>query len=431
MTERTTAIGGIRTVPLPDAIARDYLLLALRLDHHIPGIVDGYYGPADLKAQVDLEGVRPPARLAEDAADLHERVRTSVADPARREWLDRQLTAFETHAALLSGQDIPYLETIGRCFAWSPHREADAVYDRAADELDRVLPGDEPLDARVAADDEAWTVPPEAARQVVDRLVDRFRERARASFGLPEGEGLRVSFVRDQPWTGYNWFDGGRRSRVDLNTDLPLRIPSMVTTVAHETYPGHHLEHATKEDELVDRRGWLEASLLALNTPECLISEGLANVGGDFVADPAERADLLVELATLAGIGLARDAGALRAAAVRRVAMTEPRKSLDASRVDAALLRHADGRSHDEVLDYLIRVGRFAPDVAEKRLEFIEHPLWRLYVFVYVEGERLVRRWLDAAPAEERVARFGRLLREPLTPVSIARDVGAASPVVA
>ena len=60
----TPAVGGLRDVPVPDPIARDYLLLALRLDQHIPGLVDGYFGPADLKAQVDIEQLRPPARLA-------------------------------------------------------------------------------------------------------------------------------------------------------------------------------------------------------------------------------------------------------------------------------------------------------------------------------------------------------------------------------
>ena len=57
---RTPAVGGTRDVPVPDPIARDYLLLALRLDQHVPGTVDGYFGPADLKAQVDLEQLRPP-----------------------------------------------------------------------------------------------------------------------------------------------------------------------------------------------------------------------------------------------------------------------------------------------------------------------------------------------------------------------------------
>jgi hypothetical protein len=431
MTVRTTAVGGTRTVPAPDPIAREYLLLALRLDHHIPGLVDSYYGPADLKARVDLDPVRPPARLAEDAAILRERLGSDVTDPARRHWLELQLAAFETHAAGLAGRHLPYLETIGRCFAWRPARHTEESFEAAAAELDRLLPGREPLAARLAADDEAWTVPVDAARRLVDGLVARFRDRAAVRFGLPDGEDLRVSFVRDQPWSGYNWYDGGRRSRVDLNTDLPLRIPSLIATVAHETYPGHHLEHATKEEELVDRRGWLEASLLAINAPESLISEGLANVAGDFVVERSQEPALLAELASDAGIALARDPGALRAAAERRVAMMEPRKQLDASRVDAAILRHAEGWSHDQALDYLIRVGRFAPSVAAKRLEFIEHRLWRLYVFAYVEGERLVRRWLDAGPAEERIARFGRLLREPLTPVSIARELGIDSPAVA
>ena len=76
-------------------------------------------------------------------------------------------------------------------------------------------------------------------------------------------------------------------------------------------------------------------------------------------------------------------------------------------------------------LDYLTRVGRFPRAVSEKRLEFIEHPLWRTYVFVYHEGEALLRRWLEAVPAADRAARFGRLLREQLSPVAIAAEAGA------
>ena len=58
----TLAAGGQREIPVPDPVARDYLLLALRLDQHVPGLVDAYYGPADLKARVDMESLRPPRR---------------------------------------------------------------------------------------------------------------------------------------------------------------------------------------------------------------------------------------------------------------------------------------------------------------------------------------------------------------------------------
>jgi hypothetical protein len=91
-------------------------------------------------------------------------------------------------------------------------------------------------------------------------------------------------------------------------------------------------------------------------------------------------------------------------------------------------MRHADGASHEETLAYLERVGRFAPRLAEKRLEFIEAPLSRTYVFVYHEGQALLRRWVEVVPADERPARFGRLLHEQLTPAAIAAELAAATP---
>ena len=79
----TLAMGGTRTVPTPDPIARDYLLLGLRLDQHIPGLVDGYFGPAELKAQVDMEQLRSPAALRDDAAALRVRLPSRSAIPLR------------------------------------------------------------------------------------------------------------------------------------------------------------------------------------------------------------------------------------------------------------------------------------------------------------------------------------------------------------
>jgi hypothetical protein len=84
----TLAAGGERQVPVPDPAARDYLLLGLRLDQHIPGLVDAYFGPADLKARVDIEPLRSPAALADDAEGLRARVARHVRKPARRGWLD-------------------------------------------------------------------------------------------------------------------------------------------------------------------------------------------------------------------------------------------------------------------------------------------------------------------------------------------------------
>src|SRR3954452_11964700 len=127
MTASTPALGGTRDVPAPDPIARDYLLLALRLDQHVAGLVDGYFGPADLKAAVDLERVPSPARLASDADALRERLPSEVEDDDRRRWLDAQLVAMRTQAAALAGEALPYIEHVTRCFDRTPRRPDQAV----------------------------------------------------------------------------------------------------------------------------------------------------------------------------------------------------------------------------------------------------------------------------------------------------------------
>jgi hypothetical protein len=418
------AVGGTRQVPEPDPIAEDYLLLGMRLDQRIPGLVDGYFGPAALKARVDMEQPRAPARLREDALALADRVSREVGEPARRDWLTAQLRALEAQAAGLAGDPLPYEELVTREMGFAPPRHDDAEFHDALAVLEARLPGVGPVDDRLEAWDRRLEVPVDRLLAVVDWLVAQFRERAARLFGLPPGEDLRVSLVTKQPWSGYNWFDGGRRSRVDINTDLPTRAPDLVHTVAHETYPGHHLEHAWKEAELVDRDARLEASILLINTPECPISEGLADLGTSFAAPLEERADLLVELFERAGLAVAEDPVAAREAAELAVAISGPRLSIAAIRGNAAFLRHADGRSHDEVFTYLQEVGGYTSELAAKRLEFIEHPLWRTYVFVYAEGEALLRRWMEAVPEPERAARFGRLLHEQVTPGRLLAELG-------
>lgn len=422
--QRVTALGGERTVPAPDPIARDYLLLALRLGQRIPGLIDGYFGPADLKAQVDLEQLRAPGRLADDAVELTGRLETEVVDPARRDWLRLQVDALGTHARALAGETLPYVELVSRCFATVPVARGEATFLAAAAELDALLPGPGRLVDRLAAWDARLVIPADRLAPVVDWLVAVLRGRAEPLFGIPPGDALRVSLVSGQPWSGYNWYDGGLRSRVDLNVDLPIRAPDLVATLAHETYAGHHLEHAWKEAELVERQGHLEASVLLINAPECLVSEGLAEVGRRFVVPSADEADLLLELISRAGLAVAADPLEAREVAGRAAALRTPRGALRAADIDAALMLHANGVDPAVVRSWLERVALLSPERAAKKLEFLEHPLWRTYAFVYGEGTALLERWLASAPADVRAARYRRLLVEPLTPPAIRAEIG-------
>jgi hypothetical protein len=390
------------------------------LDQHIPGLVDAYLGPADLKAQVDMEQLRAPSRLADDAATLRGRLAIEVPDAGRRTWLEAQLVALETQALALAGRPIAYLDHVSRCFDRRPAPPADRQYDEAAAALDRLAPGSGPLAGRLDAWDARMVLPEPRLGGLIDWLLDGFRARAAAAFGLPPGETVRVELVGSRPWTGYNWFEGALRSRVDLSTGLPIRGPDLVRTLAHETYPGHHLEHAWKELGLVVREGRMECSVQLINTPECLISEGLADVGYRFAVPPGLEVDLLAELFERAGPPLAADAAEAHALAETAAGIRPWRRQLDAARANAAILRHVEGRSRRETIDYLVSVGRFDPGRAAQRVDFIEHPLWKHYAFVYSEGEALIEAWLEQVPEAERARRFGRLLREALTPSRLA-----------
>jgi hypothetical protein len=425
---RVRALGGERDVPAPDAIARDYLLVALRLDQHDPGLVDAYIGPADLKAAVDLEPMPSPARLRDDAGALRHRLASELqgeGDADRRVWLDAQLVALETRAAVLAGDDVPYLEQVRLGYQLVPRRRDEAELDAAAEDLEELVPGAGPLDERFGEWDEQLTIEPERLPGVLDWLVGELRKRSAGRFGLPAGESVGIGLVRGRSWSGYCWFDGGGHSRIDLNLDLPIRAPELVSTVAHETYAGHHLEHAWKERVLVDEAGRLEASAMLLLTPECLISEGLAELGPRLLLPDADRVDLMVELLERADLRFGSPTGT-RAVAATAVAIDPLRRRLGESIVNAALLRHVDGAASDEVLAYLRRYGRFPEPRARQRLQFLEDPRWRTYVFVYDEGFDLLRRWVELAAPVQRDARFGRLVREQLTPGRLAAELATA-----
>ncbi len=427
MTARPTepAVGGDRRVPAPDAIARDYVLLALRLDQRLPGLVDGYFGPAALKAQVDIEQLPSPSRLVADATALLARLVREVDDPVRAEWLRVQLVALETHARALAGESLPYLEHVGRCFDAVPERRDEAVFRAATAELDELVPGPGSLADRLADWDARMVVPVDRLKAVLGWLVSVARERSVGLFGSPAGDSLQVSLVAGQPWSGYNWYDGGLRSRFDINTDLPVRAPDLIGLVAHETYPGHHLEHSWHEALRVDRDGELEASVLLINAPECFISEGLAEVGRRFAVPLEAEPTVLAELLERAGVRSGDDPAARRTTVERAIRIRDARSALGPASTNAALMLHVDGLARADVGFWLGRVAAMSPDRAAKRLEFLEHPLWRTYVFVYDGGAALLERWLAMVPPGDQAARFRRLLVEPVTPSGIAREVDA------
>ena len=169
---------------------------------------------------------------------------------------------------------------------------------------------------------------------------------------------------------------------------------------------------------LYREQGRAEASVELINTPEAFISEGLAELGESLILDSARWTELLAGICARAGLELSAD---------ELAGQWQVSRALNALRGvggDAALLLHHQRLPREKVLDFIRQRALRTPEQAAKTLEFIDHPLWRTYVFCYAGGERLLRRWVDgAADATARRARFWRLLTEQLTPSAIAREI--------
>ncbi|MGI8626225.1 MAG: DUF885 domain-containing protein, partial [Geodermatophilaceae bacterium] len=194
---------------------------------------------------------------------------------------------------------------------------------------------------------------------------------------------------------------------------LPHRLTQLPHLVAHESYPGHHTEHCRKEARLVAGQQRREHTVFLVNPPECLMAEGLADLGISVTV--GERWGAWNE-EILRDLGFSVD-GELAERVSKAAA------PLNDVRQDAAILLHDRGRGQEEVLDFLQRWTLVPRERAQQSLRFLTHPLWRAYTSTYVEGHRLLSTWLDTRPADESVnSRFRRLLDEPLTPGRILAE---------
>jgi hypothetical protein len=396
-----------------------YLLLGLGVGRHIDGLVDAYYGPPALAERVARAAPPEPARLVEDGralvadldagAPLDEHSDTEAApgplSARRRRWLRAQAVGLVTTARRLAGEPIGYAEEVESCYGVRPRPVPEEELAAAHRRLQEALPGSGPLDERLIAWRESHAVPADRLRAAIGSLAEDLRERTAKLFGLPDGEHVEFELVTDKPWSGFNTYVGGLRSKVSVNIDLPVLSTSLAHLVAHEAYPGHHTEHCRKEVSLVRRRQWLEETIFLVGTPQCLVAEGLADLGLEVVLGPRPEPVVSEHLRPL---GIRYDAEVI-------AAVSEASEALDAVRANAAWRLHAEGADPEVVVDEVARWGLLPRARAAKAVEFLLHPTWRAYITCYVDGLRLCRRFVGGAPA-----RFAELLSEQLVPEDLA-----------
>ena len=405
----------------PGTLIRDYLMLGLRFDRIEEGYVDAFTGDPELRRLVADEPAPEPAQLLRQAerllAELPQVPRSSAGPGGfteqRAAFIGAHLRALACAARKFAGEPVGFVQEVRDYFDVEIARGDPDRYRAAHARLDEVLGGSGPLAERMEAHRSAEEIPPQRLEECIHAFSSALRDRVRASYPLPDNETVVYEVVTDKPWSGFNYYEGDYRSRVAVNADLKQQMSNLPRLVAHESYPGHHTEHCRKEAGLVGGLGQDEQTLFLVNTPQCLMAEGLA--------------DLALYAAVGPGWGrwaaeIYADLG-LRFDGERAEALSEASAALADVRQDAALMLHDEHRDADEVVAFLQRWLLVNDTRARQALRFLSSPLWRAYTSTYVEGYRLLRGWLDERPAGVGVTeRFGRLLDEPLIPSALRAD---------
>jgi len=401
----------------PAILIREYLLLGLRFDRIEEGYVDAFTGDPALR-RVALDGPAPePAELARQARRLLDALpevpRTdgpSGFTDIRAEYLAAHLRALDSAGRKFAGEQIGFIDEVHAYFDVTIAKGDQDRYREAHRQLDAVLGGSGPLADRMEADRKADEIPPERLGECIEAFSSALRDRVRAEFPLAEHETVTYEIVTGKPWSGFNYYEGDYRSTVAVNADLKQQMSNLPRLVAHESYPGHHTEHCRKEAGLVERLGQLEQTIFLVNTPQCLMAEGLADlalyaaIGRDWGLWAQE---------IYADLGLRFDGEHAQAVSLARARLADVRQ-------DAALMLHDEHRDVDEVVAFIRRWLLVDDTRAHQMLRFLSSPLWRAYTSTYVEGYRLLHEWLDARPESQTLtARFGRLLDEPLIPSTL------------
>src|SRR5215467_501328 len=245
----------------------------------------------------------------------------------------------------------------------------------------------------------------------MQRAAAEARRRTQTFVNLPVDEGVEMQTVSDQVYMGENWYMGNYRSRVELNTDLPTDLNGLMNLMCHEGYPGHHTEFVLKEQHLFRERGYIEQAIFPIISPQSVISEGIATLACEMIFTPEEAEQWLAEH-VYPEAGIEPDT----------IDITKLRKAEELLDYpvggNAAFLLH-EGRSDEEVMQYLIKYSLLPDEEALKFLEYLKVPFQQTYIFTYFYGRQLMKPWLQGP---ERWNAFRRFLTEQIYPSELVKE---------
>ena len=286
---------------------RDYIQLALRIDKvfHIlieMPFVDYYYGPPKWKAALENEPAMEPLDLLRATTALLNALPTQGFDAHRTTYLSKQVIAMEMVCRKLHGETFTYVEELQRIFDIQFEWTTETQLEEGLTLYDEALPGKGTLADRLHAysvhhqlslDEHNKNLVP----AIVEYIMAEIQQRTRALVALPNDEDVALQLQMDSPFGGACWYCGNYRSQVEVNLAAYRQghINTLVDTLCHEVYPGHHTASTLKEHRLYREQKRVEESIGLIFSPGSVIGEGIATSACEMIFSPQELEHWLTE----------------------------------------------------------------------------------------------------------------------------------------
>jgi hypothetical protein len=361
-----------------------YLELALRLGKHDDDLVDSFYGSEELAARIAAAEPRDPEALAYEADGL-------LAELDDDPWLAAQVQALATNARKFAGERFDYVEEGRLVYGIEPRWRDEETFEQAATQLDEALPGAGDVRSRYAGWLEETAIPAEILEQALADAAAELRRLTRERIGLPEGEEYELELVKGERWLGYAEYLGGLKTKISINTDLPLPAGDLVHLTSHEIYGGHHTHRAWIETELVRGLGQTDRTLDLLYAPEAVISEGIAETGPELLVGNGQE----LAAAVLGRLGFEYDAEA-------GAQVIEAREQIRPVAANVAMLLRGRGGSREDALEYATTWSLLPPERVEKLVDSQLRSGSPVYQHTYWQGRELVAGHVAGDPARLR-----------------------------
>ena len=398
-------------------ISERYIKLVLALGEHDKDYVDAYYGPK--KWQLEIKN--NPIALKQVIKDSEELIKNlTKLTPGdklvklRHSYLSIQLASLKARALMVSGDKPLSFDEQSRLLydTEAPHFKL-SHFDQTLNKLDILLSGKGSLAKRANLFKNQFIIPRNKLSEIFNIAIKECRKRTQKFVDLLDNENFKLEYVKDKPWSGYNWYKGNAFSLIQVNEELSIYISRAIDLGCHEGYPGHHTYNALLEANLVKKLGWQEFTVYPLFSPQSLIAEGSANYGIELAFPNEEKKQFEKEvLFPIAGLDpkLAED----------YATFSKLTAKLNYAGNEVARLYLNKEITPEKAVSLFQKYTLASEQKAQQRLRFWD--TYGAYVINYNWGKDMVKNWVESGndqSQEGKWKRFSRLLSSPMLPSTL------------